>query len=61
MDIGSVMTPIDRLIYMADNEALERLVARCEPNELSETIPPIREQLGNRLADTFSNAPVVTV
>jgi hypothetical protein len=61
MDFRRVVSPINRLIHVAKNKLFKCLVGGSQLNEFAETIPTVREQLSDRIADTFANAAVVAL
>jgi hypothetical protein len=61
MNLWGIVGPIYRLIYVVDNKPFKCLVIGSKLDELAEGVPMVREQFGNSIADTFSNAAVVTM
>ncbi|SRR5258708_5329047 len=54
------MGPINCLVYMANNEILKPFVIRSVLDSLGESIPVIRKQFGDRIANALRSAAVVT-
>ena len=61
MDFWGIVGPIDRLIYVADNELFKCLVIGGKLDEIAERVPVVREKFGNCIADTLPDTAVVTL